>query len=312
MAAVAPAEKTFRSFTPAEASAYAQYRMDYHPTLYNTILARHTSTGGQLRTILDVGCGPGTAVRMLATRFQQATGLDPSEGMIAGATKIGGTTGSGADITFVVGSAEELPEVRDASVDLLTAATAAHWFDMPAFWARAAQVLKPGGSVALWTSGDTAIDDSVPNAAAMQAALDALRVEHLEPYMLRGNWLVQDLYADLPLPWGVEPAVAGFHEESFLRQEWGTGAEGALPRDEFFAIGAPEVDMHTLEAVLGTASPVARWREANKDKVDTERDVVRKMRREVERLLHEGGIEKGKEFIKGGSSGVLLFVKKVA
>lgn len=27
----------------------------------------------------------------------------------------------------------------------------AHWFDMPRFWAAAADLLKPGGSVALWT-----------------------------------------------------------------------------------------------------------------------------------------------------------------
>jgi hypothetical protein len=26
-----------------------------------------------------------------------------------------------------------------------------HWFDMPKFWAEAAQVVKPGGTVALWT-----------------------------------------------------------------------------------------------------------------------------------------------------------------
>lgn len=27
----------------------------------------------------------------------------------------------------------------------------AHWFDMPKFWAAAADVLRPGGTVALWT-----------------------------------------------------------------------------------------------------------------------------------------------------------------
>jgi trans-aconitate 3-methyltransferase len=27
----------------------------------------------------------------------------------------------------------------------------AHWFDMTKFWAEAAKVVKPGGTVALWT-----------------------------------------------------------------------------------------------------------------------------------------------------------------
>ena len=46
------------------------------------------------------------------------------------------------------GSAEELP-FPDGSVDLLTAASAAHWFDQSRFLAEACQVLKPGGCVAL-------------------------------------------------------------------------------------------------------------------------------------------------------------------
>jgi len=57
-----------------------------------------------------------------------------------------------------------------------------------------------------------------------------------------------------------------------------------------------------------------RWREANKDLVGTgtEGDVVQLMRREIERLLHEAGVEEGKEKVKGAGSGVLLVVKKMA
>lgn len=42
---------------------------------------------------------------------------------------------------------------------------------------------------------------------------------------------------------------------------------------------------------MGTASPVVRWREANKELVETEGDVVQMMRREIERLLHEVGLD---------------------
>jgi len=28
----------------------------------------------------------------------------------------------------------------------------AHWFDMPRFWTAVAEVMRPGGTVALWTS----------------------------------------------------------------------------------------------------------------------------------------------------------------
>ena len=46
------------------------------------------------------------------------------------------------------GTAEELP-FPDSSVDLLTAASAAHWFDQARFLVEAARVLKPGGCMAL-------------------------------------------------------------------------------------------------------------------------------------------------------------------
>lgn len=72
------------------------------------------------------------------------------------------------------------------------------------------------------------------------------------------------------------------------------------------------LDLETAEKMLATASPVARWREANPDKVGTEEDVVRRMRRAIEELLREAGIEKGKESVRPEMAGVLLMLKKQA
>jgi ubiquinone/menaquinone biosynthesis C-methylase UbiE len=124
-------EKTFSKFTQSQGANYAQHRAGYHPTLYKTITSHHTSTGGELNTLLDVGCGPGTVARVLAPEFQHAIGLDPSEGMIHQARLLGGTSGSGDEIRFDISSAEELGshlalKVEEGSVDLITAATAAH------------------------------------------------------------------------------------------------------------------------------------------------------------------------------------------
>lgn len=52
------------------------------------------------------------------------------------------------------GTAEELP-FSDGSVDLLTAASAAHWFDQSRFLAEAARVLKPRGCMALLGFSDS-------------------------------------------------------------------------------------------------------------------------------------------------------------
>jgi len=61
---------------------------------------------------------------------------------------------------------------------------------------------------------------------------------------------------------------------------------------------------------MSTASPVQRWREAHPDAVGTDQDVVKKMSRVIEQNLHEAGVEKGMEMVKGSPRCVLLMVKK--
>lgn len=304
------AEKTFSSYTQDQGANYAQNRPDYHPDLYKTVIDHHTSTGGQLNNLLDVGCGPGTAARALAPSFVHAIGLDPSEGMINNARSLAGASSTSEPIRFEISTAEDLgrhlsPPVEDSSVDLITASTAAHWFDMARFWPQAARVLKSGGTAALWTTCSTHMHPSMPNAAAIQAAIDDLEERNLKPFIEPGNMLTRNLYVDLPLPWTLTPPVADFDEAAFFRKEWGPDNS-----EEFFAGGALTVDLDTMERILGTASPIQRWREAYPDAVGTERDYTRIIRREIERLLHEAGVEEGKEVVKGNLRGVLLIVKK--
>ncbi|KAH6884227.1 methyltransferase [Thelonectria olida] len=306
------ADKIFTTFTNDQGANYAEIRPKYHPNLYKTVVDRHTSTGGQLGTVLDVGCGPGTAARALAPQFAHAIGLDPSEGMMANARVLGGTSSSSEPIRFEVSSAEELgsnlsPPVQDSSVDLITAATAAHWFDMERFWPSAARVLKPGGTVAIWSTGSVHVHASVPNGVAIQAAIDDIEERYLVPFYEKGNLLTRSLYEGLPLPWTVEPPMADFDEASFFRKEWDYDSS-----EDFFASGEMSMDLDMMERLLGTSSPVARWRAAHPEDVGTERDVIRLIRAETARLMHEAGVEKGKEVVKGSLKGVLLIVKKKA
>lgn len=311
--AAAPArdERTFRAFTKDQGANYAQHRRGYHPKFYKDLIDRHTSTGGELQTLLDVGCGPGTATLALAPQFKHVIGLDPSEGMISTARSLASSSPTPEHVRFEISKAEDLgshlsPPIQDASIDLITAATAAHWFDMTRFWAQAARVLKPGGTVALWTVGDVRIDPSMPNAAAIQAACDEHEERYVMPFYEPGNFMCRNLYIDLPLPWTVTPPVADFEKASFHRQEW--GPENAA--EEFFEGGGFTVDFDKMEMIYSTASPIQRWREAHPDAVGTEKDVIRMLRRKTERLLHEAGVEKGKEMIKGNVRGVLIMVKK--
>ena len=300
-------EKTFSKYNSAQGKNYANVRMDYHPGLYQTVLDQHNSNGGQLDTLLDVGCGPGLVTRALAPHFTHAIGLDPSQGMLDTARSLGGATRTSSPIRYDFSTAEQLgdniePRIEDASVDLITAGNAAHWFDMPAFWARAARVLKPGGSVAVWTSGNISAHPDMPNAAAIQAVFEEHRERHLLPYYEPGNLLTRNRYATLPLPWTLEVPVPEFDEGSFFRRDWELGDQ--------FHVNEAEVNMDVFEKMMATASPQTRWHQAHPDLVGTEKDVLKILRRDIERLLHEAGVEEGKEMVKGTVQGTLLVVKK--
>jgi trans-aconitate 3-methyltransferase len=301
-----PEEKTFRAYNQSQGKAYANVRRDYHPNVYQAIVDHHTSTGGKLDTLLDVGCGPGNAAHGLAPQFAHVVGLDPSEGMIATARAINDVTPDSEHVRFDISTAEQLgsnlmPPIEDGSVDLITAANAAHWFDMAGFWPAAARVLKPGGSVALWTSGEIRAHPSVPNAVAIQAAFDK-HEERLTPYYEPGNLIVRGRYHDLLLPWTLEQPTVGFDEKNFTRKEWDVG-------EKFFK-GEPEVDLDMMEKMLATGSAQTRWRQDHPDDVGTERDLLKILRKEVERLLREAGVKPGEERLKGSVQGVLLVVKK--
>ncbi|KIY01617.1 uncharacterized protein Z520_03169 [Fonsecaea multimorphosa CBS 102226] len=302
-----PKEKTFSSYNKEQGKAYAQARRDYHPKVYQAVIDHHTSTGGGLDTLLDVGCGPGLAARGLSSHFAHVLGLDPSEGMIAIARSMGIVSSTSEPARFEISTAEELganlsPPVADASVDLITASNAAHWFDMAGFWPSAARVLKPGGTVAIWTSGEIRAHPSMPNAEAIQAAMDEHQERDMKPFIEPGSLIVQSRYLDLPLPWTLAQPVTAFDQATFVRKEWD-------PNEDFF-VGLPEGDLDMFEKVMATGSAETRWRQAHPDDVGTERDVLRILRKRIEQLLHEAGVEKGKERMKAAVYGVLLMVKK--
>lgn len=158
----------------------------------------------------------------------------------------------------------------------------------------------------MWCSNASNVHHSVPNSAAINVAIKKIEEKELSPFFEPGNLLTRNLYSTLGLPWTVDPPVPGFDEGALFRKEWGTSNND----ESFYEMKQVTLDLDTMEKWLGTSSPVMRWREAHPEDVGTERDVIKQMRREIERLLHEAGVEKGKELVRGGEAGVLLMVKK--
>jgi ubiquinone/menaquinone biosynthesis C-methylase UbiE len=93
-------------------------------------------------TVVDVGCGPGVAVRRAARTGATVVGVDPARAMLRVARILAGPSGAER---FLEGSAEALP-IADASVSVVwSIASVHHWVDLDAGVREARRVLKGGG-----------------------------------------------------------------------------------------------------------------------------------------------------------------------
>ena len=98
-------------------------------------------------TVVDVGCGPGAAVREAARRGATAIGVDPSPGALAIARGLTMTRQGRGSVSWREGSAEAIP-VADASATVVWALSSAHhWPDPGAGIDEIRRVLRAGGRV---------------------------------------------------------------------------------------------------------------------------------------------------------------------
>lgn len=94
--------------------------------------------------VLDVGCGPGGAVREAARQGAVVTGVDPAPLMLRLGGYLTGLRLAHA-VTFLRGTAEHLP-VPGSSVTVAWAVSSLHhWSDVPAGLRELHRVLEPGG-----------------------------------------------------------------------------------------------------------------------------------------------------------------------
>jgi ubiquinone/menaquinone biosynthesis C-methylase UbiE len=92
-------------------------------------------------TVVDIGCGPGTAVRHAANLGATAIGIDPAPVML----RVARLTARHDRARYVAGSAEALPLGDGVADTAWSMATVHHWRDVDAGIAEVARVLRPGG-----------------------------------------------------------------------------------------------------------------------------------------------------------------------
>ncbi|MBV8219928.1 MAG: methyltransferase domain-containing protein [Solirubrobacterales bacterium] len=117
--------------------------------------------------VVEVGCGTGLLTASLAARGLVVDAVDPGANMLRLAER---RVGPGAAVRFHHGRFEQvaLPERAFAAV---FSATAFHWIEPAVGWARAADLLAPGGTLALLQHCDVLDSSTVADWRALNAAL---------------------------------------------------------------------------------------------------------------------------------------------
>ena len=94
--------------------------------------------------VVDLGCGPGTAVRVAARRGASAVGVDPDPAMLRLARGITAVTRPGP-VGWLVGRAEQVDLPDGAATVVWTLSSLHHWDDRAAGLGEAFRLLAPGG-----------------------------------------------------------------------------------------------------------------------------------------------------------------------
>lgn len=165
-------------FSPIAAN-YARFRPTYPPELYAYLASIAPGKG----LAWDCATGSGQAAVALAAHFDRVIATDISDELLAQAP---------AHERIAYRHADALDSRIPAhTVDLVTVATAMHWFHGEAFEREVRRVLRPGGIIAAWSYAY----------ARITPAIDALtrRVHDVivDPFWIEPNRIVERGYTDL-------------------------------------------------------------------------------------------------------------------
>lgn len=158
-----------RRFTD-RVDAYVAARPGYPDAIAPLLLRELALPAGA--QVADIGCGTGLSCVPFLRAGCAVTGIEPNDAMRAAGDRFLAAHGG---FRSVAGKAEATT-LADASVDLVIAAQAAHWFDLPAARTEARRILRrPAWAALIWNDRD---GTGTPFAAGYERLLRDFGIEY--------------------------------------------------------------------------------------------------------------------------------------
>jgi SAM-dependent methyltransferase len=215
---------------------YIRYRPGYPPEVIE--LLRDECDLQRQHIVADIASGTGALTRLLLDNGNQVFAVEPNLKMREAGSRL---LQSYSRLTTVAGTAEQTM-LPDASVDFVTAAQAAHWFDRVRARKEFVRILKPGGScVLIWNERRT---DTTAFLRDYEQLLLTYGTDYQEIRHERTTATIHEFFAPMP-----------YQERSFeLRQQFDyEGAAGRLLSSSYAPLtGHPnhEPMMNELKAIF--------------------------------------------------------------
>lgn len=150
------------------ADSYDAARPRYPPQLFDDLVELAHLPGNA--SLLEIGCGTGIATFPLAQRGFAILALEPGPQL---ASKAAERLATFPKVNIVTASFEEW-DSDPGSFDLVYAATSWHWLDPDVRHEKAALLLRPGGSLAIFNAAHAFPSDADPFFFEIQDAYEAI------------------------------------------------------------------------------------------------------------------------------------------
>ena len=173
---------SFRDHFSRVAKSYVAVRPRYPDALYEYL----ASLAPARDVAWDAATGNGQAALGIARHMRSVIASDASAAQIAEAIP-------DPRVEYRVARAEA-SGLDDASVDLITVAQAAHWFDLGAFYSEVRRVARPAAPIALWSYGYFVMTPEIDD------IIERFSEGKLHDYWPTESRVIRDRYRTLPFP----------------------------------------------------------------------------------------------------------------